>query len=124
MSDVKQAFRVLLASRGISIAALISIALGVGGTTAMFSVVYGVLLRPLPYAEPHRLVGLWEVHPGGNAPLRGDLLSRPTYRAWAEHASTLDSIASYSIGYVNVANAGATERPMSTTPARKTGLRP
>ena len=110
MSDVKQAFRVLLASRGISIAALISIALGVGGTTAMFSIVYGVLLRPLPYAEPHRLVGLWEVHPGGNAPLRGDLLSRPTYRAWAEHASTLDSIASYSIGHVNVANAGATER--------------
>ena len=76
----------------------------------MFSVVYGVLLRPLPYTEPHRLVGLWEVHPGGNAPLRGDLLSRPTYRAWAEHASTLDSIASFSIGNFNVANAGATER--------------
>ena len=73
LRDVKQALRVLGASRGISIAALTSIALGVGGTTAMFSVVYGVLMRPLPYPEPRQLVGMWEVHPGANAPLKQDL---------------------------------------------------
>jgi predicted permease len=110
LRDVRQALRVLGASRGISIAALTSIALGVGGTTAMFSVVYGVLMRPLPYPEPRQLVGMWEVHPGANAPLKQDLLSRPTYRAWAETSSTLQSIASYSAGDFSVTNSGATER--------------
>jgi putative ABC transport system permease protein len=110
LRDLKQALRVLGASPGISFAALTSIALGVGGTTAMFSVVYGILMRPLPYPEPRQLVGMWEVHPGANAPLKQDLLSRPTYRAWAETSSTLQSIASYSAGDFSLTNSGATER--------------
>ncbi len=68
-------------NRGFAGAVLITITVSVGGTAAVFSVVYGVLLRPLPYSEPERLVRMWEEHPGGQAPIRGPALSGPTYRA-------------------------------------------
>lgn len=82
--DVKQTFRQLAANRGFAAAALLTIALSVGGTSAVFSVVYAILLHPLPYPEPDRLVRLWEMHPGGRAPIPGPALSGPTYRAWSQ----------------------------------------
>ena len=123
--DITVAFRAGRASRGPSIAALLSIALGVGGTTAMFSVVYGVLMRPLPYPESQQLVGVWEVHPGANAPIRGDLISRPVYRAWAETSTTIESIASYRTGDFIVADSSATKRVRGArvTPSLFTVLR-
>jgi putative ABC transport system permease protein len=93
--DIKQTFRLLSANRGFTGAVLITIALGVGGTAAVFSVVYGVLLRPLPYSEPERLVRMWEVHPGGQAPIPGPELSGPTYRAWSRSSLTLQDIGAY-----------------------------
>ena len=81
LQDVRQTIRLLGGHRGFAAAALLTIALGVGGTAAVFSVVDGVLLRPLPYAEPERLVRVWEVHPGGVAPIGGQRLSGPAYRA-------------------------------------------
>jgi len=69
LQDSRHTFRLLAGHPGFAAAALLTIALGVGGTAAVFSVVYGVLLRPLPYAEPERLVRMWEVHPGGVAPI-------------------------------------------------------
>jgi hypothetical protein len=62
------AFRLLSINRGVAGAVLITIALGVGGTAAVFSVVYGVLLRPLALFGARGLVRMWEVHPGGQAP--------------------------------------------------------
>ena len=81
VQDIRLAFRVLLANRGFAAATLLTVALGVGGTAAVFSVIYGVLLRRLPYDEPEHLVRLWEVHPGANAPFGQAVLSAPTYRA-------------------------------------------
>src|SRR5690349_1634213 len=57
--DVRYGTRLLLRTPGFAIAAALTIALGIGATTSMFSVVYGVLLQPLPYREPDRLVNLW-----------------------------------------------------------------
>ena len=59
MNDLKFAFRQLLKNPGFTAVAVLTLALGVGASTAIFSVVNGVLLRPLPYKDPNRLVILW-----------------------------------------------------------------
>jgi putative ABC transport system permease protein len=108
--DIRQAFRLLAGNRGFAAAVLATIALGVGGAAAVFSVIYGVLLRPLPYAEHDRLVRLWEVHPGAQAPVDAPLLSNLTYHTWSRSSATLQSIGAFEASTHTVANAGATER--------------
>ncbi len=62
--DLRYAFRTLRQSPGFALAAVLSIALGVGANTSIFSVASALLLRPLPYADPDRLVILWNRSPG------------------------------------------------------------
>jgi putative ABC transport system permease protein len=81
--DVSCAFRLLANQRGFAAAALVTVALAVGGTSAVFGVVYGVLFRPPPYLQAERIVRVWEVHPGAQEPIPGAKMSGPTYRAWA-----------------------------------------
>ena len=59
-ADIRYATRLLLRNRGFAAAALLTVALGVGAATAIFSVVDAVLLRPLPYPDARRLVAVWE----------------------------------------------------------------
>ena len=62
--DIRFGARQLRRSPGFSTAAVATLALGIGAITAMFGVVYGVLLEPLPFEEPERLVGVWNTAPG------------------------------------------------------------
>jgi putative ABC transport system permease protein len=57
--DIRYGARLMRRTPGFAAAAILTIALGIGATTAMFSIVYGVVLRPLPYRDPDRLVNLW-----------------------------------------------------------------
>src|SRR4051812_2690888 len=58
LTDLRYAFRQLIKSPSFSVTAIVALALGIGATTAMFAVIYAFLLRPLPYAEPDKLVML------------------------------------------------------------------
>src|SRR5580765_1440366 len=66
--DIRYGGRLMRRTPAFAAAAIVTIALGIGATTAMFSVVYGVVLRPLPYRDPDRLVNLWSTAPRRGLP--------------------------------------------------------
>src|SRR3954468_24012464 len=110
IQDLRHALRLMVRAPGFTVAALLTLALAIGVNTAVFSVVYGVLLRPLPYAAPDRIVILSEEHPGGSAIIREARLSNLTFEAWREHASTVESMSGSSTQPFTVAKANETER--------------
>ena len=63
--DVRYGIRSLLKAPGFAAVAILTLALGIGANSAIFSFVDGVLLKPLPYPEPERILLLWEKPPGG-----------------------------------------------------------
>ena len=92
--DVRHAFRLFSRTPIVTGTALFTIALAVGLGTAIFSVVYGVLLRPLPYPAPARLVELFEDNRQANLPRMR--VSALNYRSWAERATAFEALAAFS----------------------------
>jgi predicted permease len=95
--DVRYAFVTMRRARGTAAAAILTLALGIGATTAVFCVAYGVLWRPLPYADSGQLVRIWEEHPGGVSPAGNRWISNHTYALWNEAATTISGLGGYSI---------------------------
>ena len=90
MQDVKDAWRQLTHRRGTSLAIVLTLALGIGANALVFSAVRAVLLAPLPYPEPGRLVNLWETQPGNST--RG--VAPANFLDWRSAAS-FEGIAAY-----------------------------
>lgn len=91
LQDIRYAFRTLLKNPGFTAVAVIAIALGVGPNSAIFSIINAVLLRPLPYQDPDRVVMLWE-----NSKARGfDQLpvSGPTFMDWKRECRSFEDMA-------------------------------
>src|SRR6185295_1806267 len=61
--DMRYGVRLMGRAPGVAVAAILTVALGIGATTAMFSIVYGVVLKALPYRDPERLVNIWTAAP-------------------------------------------------------------
>jgi putative ABC transport system permease protein len=92
-NDIRYSIRILLKHPGFTLITIVTLALGIGANTTLFSLVRGVLLRPLPFSESERLIGIREskVGEGHNNPM--------AWRSFAEfrdRAETLESIAAYS----------------------------
>lgn len=86
--DVRFAFRSLAKNRGVTAVAILSLALGIGANTAIFSAIHAVLLRPLPYKDPGRLAYLWMDN--RRLALHEDLTSYPNYQDWKKNRSFED----------------------------------
>jgi putative ABC transport system permease protein len=89
--DVRYAARTLWRSPGFTSIAVVTLALGVGATTAIFSIVHAVMLRPLPYPEPERLVRIWESNAARGWPLWS--MSEPNFLDFRARATMFDAIA-------------------------------
>ncbi|MGH7649546.1 MAG: ABC transporter permease, partial [Gemmatimonadaceae bacterium] len=106
LQDLRYAIRTLLRSPGFAIIAIVTLALGIGANTALFSVVDGVLLDPLPYPEPGRLVALYGKAPG----TEHSPISYPNFLDWQRDTRAFSSIALYHNEDYNFTGAGEAER--------------
>lgn len=97
MNDLRYACRLLRRDLGYTTLAILTMAVGIGATTTLFSVAYGVLLKPLPWADGDRLMRVTESRKGQQARLPGTI-SNGAYLAWRDQASTAEAIGGYGLG--------------------------
>ena len=106
--DVRYAARLLRRQPRHSLIAIVTMALGLGATTVLFSVAYGVLMKPLPWPNGDRIVVIKETR-GGTPPRFGDL-TNAAYLAWREDAATIEQVAAWSQRLVTMTGAGEPDR--------------
>jgi putative ABC transport system permease protein len=108
VKDIRYAFRTLAKSPGFSLVAVGVLALGIGANTAIFSVVNSVLLRPLPYRNPDRLVVLWESNARQGWNRVG--VSGATYTDWKEQSSVFEDMSLHEPGSGTLTGLGEPEQ--------------
>ncbi|MGE3273583.1 MAG: ABC transporter permease [Vicinamibacterales bacterium] len=114
LQDLRHTVRVMAGQKAFTVAVLLTLALGIGATTAIFSVVHGVLLRPLPYPAADRLVRLGEHRPG-MPPIPDLILLNYTYYAWQEEPRTLDGLGAWGNRSFTLVGGQAPERVRGAT---------
>jgi len=108
MNDLRYALRTLRRSPGFTTVALLTIAIGIGANTAVFSLVNAVLIQPLPYREPERLVAVGHTAPGLGILKAGQ--SEATFLHYQQHNRVFDAIAVYNENVVNLSGGTGPER--------------
>jgi len=112
--DLRHAFRSLRKAPGFAAAAIIVMALGIGANSAIFSVVNTVLLEPLPFKEPSRLVDLWHVPPPKSFPgMTRFSVSPANYYDWAKMNHVFESSSLYGFDSLNVTGSDKAEKVTS-----------
>jgi putative ABC transport system permease protein len=96
-TDLRHAFRLLWKSKGITATTLLTLALGIGATTAIFSTVYSLMLKPLPYQEPERIVELYTS--AAKAGLHRMPANIPFYLDYSANATSYENIGLWTFFY-------------------------
>ena len=114
LHDLRYALRTMLKSPGFTAVAVLALALGIGANTAIFSVVNSVLLRPLPYKDPGRLVHVHRMQ----APIERGPISRPDFFEWRDKQEVFSGIGAYHFQVLNLTGSDQAEKVIG---ARVTG---
>jgi len=109
VQDVRYGLRILAKNPAFTAAVTVTLALGIGPCTAIFSIVNGVLLRALPYEQPGQLVCLWEDHPSGKGRDKNSVAGA-TFADWKEQITTMESISAIRTVHLNLTGEGRPER--------------
>ncbi|MFN2447028.1 MAG: ABC transporter permease, partial [Vicinamibacterales bacterium] len=100
LADIRFAFRLIARNPGFSAAAILTLTLGIGMTTAILSVVDAVLLRPVSFAEPDRLLVVWETDRDSGT--SREPASYPDFRDFQQRSRTVDRLAALVAGETNL----------------------
>ncbi len=103
--DLRYGARALLRQPAFTLVAVLTLGLGIGGNTALFSIINAVLLRPLPYKDPDRLVIMWE-----KAPTQDTSVSYLNFQDWREQNQSFEDITAFRPESFNLTGAGEPER--------------
>jgi predicted permease len=104
--DLRYSLRILTKSPGFTVVAVLTLALGIGANTALFSVVNGVLLNPLPYPNPERIVAVAEKFP----PFPEASIAYPNFLDWVGMNYTFDALAAYRHTDFNLTDSGGAQQ--------------
>ncbi|MGH8629557.1 MAG: ABC transporter permease, partial [Burkholderiales bacterium] len=108
--DLKYGARQLLRSPGFTVVAVLTLALGIGANTSIFSVVNGVLLRPLAYDDPDRIIVVWGKHPQ----IGREAASLPDFVDWRAQNSSFESMAGAARRFLTLTGGDEPERLLAT----------
>jgi predicted permease len=104
--DLRHGARILAKNPGLTLVAILTLALGIGANTAIFSVAYGVLLNPLPFSDPDRIVMATVSFPSRNV----QFLLASDYHEWRRQSQSFAQLASYNIGDATLTGNGEAEQ--------------
>ncbi len=114
LQDMRYGFRMLLKRPGFTVVAVLALALGIGANTAIFSVVNAVLLRPLPFKDPERLVAVWETNPQLGAEMRNrNEVALGNFLDWRAQNQVFEQLAALTDANVNLTGVAEPERIQS-----------